>query len=134
MQCIGQELRQEDTSNPLQRTALLPAVSSSGHCGLLQLCGGSFTEANKPKKTRAKDSRQRAPDIVIITGLSGSGMSSATNAFEDLGYFCVDNLPLTMLPTFARLVTPHSDEKGIERAALVIDIREGIFSPTSENN
>ena len=67
------------------------------------------------------------PDIVIITGLSGSGMSSATNAFEDLGYFCVDNLPVTMLPTFARLVTRGSDEKGIERAALVIDIREGTF-------
>jgi UPF0042 nucleotide-binding protein len=54
-------------------------------------------------------------------------MSSATNAFEDLGYFCVDNLPVTMLPTFARLVTAGSDEKGIERAALVIDIREGTF-------
>jgi UPF0042 nucleotide-binding protein len=67
------------------------------------------------------------PDIVIITGLSGSGMSAATNAFEDLGYFCVDNLPITMLPTFARLVTTNSDEKGIERAALVIDIREGTF-------
>jgi len=67
------------------------------------------------------------PDIVVITGLSGSGMSSATNAFEDLGYFCVDNLPITMLPTFARLVTANADEKGIERAALVIDIREGTF-------
>lgn len=70
-----------------------------------------------------------APDIVILTGLSGSGMSSATNAFEDLGYFCVDNLPITMLPTFARLVTANGDEKGIERAALVIDIREGSFLP-----
>ncbi len=70
----------------------------------------------------------RAPDIVIITGLSGSGMSSATNAFEDLGYFCVDNLPLTLLPTFARLVRPHEDKKpNIERAALVINIREGHF-------
>jgi UPF0042 nucleotide-binding protein len=66
------------------------------------------------------------PDIVIITGLSGSGMSSATNAFQDLGYFCVDNLPITMLPTFGRLVT-DDDEKGIRRAALVIDIREGGF-------
>ena len=53
-------------------------------------------------------------------------MSSATNAFEDLGYFCVDNLPLTMLQTFARLVT-RGDEKGIERAALVINIRERGF-------
>ena len=67
------------------------------------------------------------PDIVIITGLSGSGMSAATNAFQDLGYFCVDNLPVTMLPTFGRLVTSDEDEKGIRRAALVIDIREGEF-------
>jgi UPF0042 nucleotide-binding protein len=72
-------------------------------------------------------SEKAGPDIVIITGLSGSGMSSATNAFEDLGYFCVDNLPITMLRTFARLVAPDEDEKGIRRAALVIDIREGTF-------
>lgn len=64
---------------------------------------------------------------MVITGLSGSGMSSATNAFEDLGYFCVDNLPTTMLPTFARLVTAANPEQGIERAAIVIDIREGTF-------
>lgn len=70
--------------------------------------------------------RNNVPDIVIITGLSGSGMSSATNAFQDLGYFCVDNLPITMLPTFGRLVT-DDDDKGIRRAALVIDIREGGF-------
>jgi len=68
------------------------------------------------------------PDLVIITGLSGSGMSSATNAFEDLGYFCVDNLPLTMLPTFSRLLLPNSEEiVAIEKAALVINIREGAF-------
>jgi len=66
------------------------------------------------------------PDIVIITGLSGSGMSSATNAFQDLGYFCVDNLPVMMLSTFGRLVS-DDEEKGISRAALVIDIREGEF-------
>ena len=71
--------------------------------------------------------KNNVPDIVIITGLSGSGMSSATNAFQDLGYFCVDNLPIMMLPTFGRLVTDDDDEKGISRAALVIDIREGGF-------
>src|SRR5262249_8053864 len=76
---------------------------------------------NTPEKGSA------SPDIVIITGLSGSGMSSATNAFQDLGYFCVDNLPLTMLPTFARLITTADEEKGIKQAALVIDIREGGF-------
>src|SRR6187549_3037702 len=69
-----------------------------------------------------------SPDIVILTGLSGSGMSSATNAFEDLGYFCVDNLPITMLSTFARLLQPNDQEVvAIERAALVINIRERHF-------
>jgi RNase adapter protein RapZ len=77
---------------------------------------------------RTKTSKQSAPDIVIITGLSGSGMTSATNAFEDLGYFCVDNMPLTLLPTFARLVHAQEDERGrIDRAALVISFREGRF-------
>ncbi len=68
------------------------------------------------------------PNFVIITGLSGSGMSSATNAFEDLGYFCVDNLPISMLSTFARLLVPTGEEvAAIEKAALVIDIRERHF-------
>ena len=68
------------------------------------------------------------PEFVIITGLSGSGMSSATNAFEDLEYFCVDNLPLTMLSTFARLLVPNQEEiAAIEKAALVINIRERHF-------
>ncbi|HEX8249632.1 MAG TPA: RNase adapter RapZ [Pyrinomonadaceae bacterium] len=72
--------------------------------------------------------KKAVPNFVIITGLSGSGMSSATNAFEDLGYFCVDNLPVTMLPPFARLLQPNEEEKpAIEKAALVIDIRERHF-------
>lgn len=65
---------------------------------------------------------------MIITGVSGSGMSSATNAFEDLDYFCVDNLPVTMLSTFARLLVPNEEEVvAIEKAALVINIRERHF-------
>jgi UPF0042 nucleotide-binding protein len=68
------------------------------------------------------------PKLVVITGLSGSGMSSAMKAFEDLHYFCVDNLPLTMLQTFARLLLPNEEEiTAIERAALVINIRERHF-------
>jgi RNase adapter protein RapZ len=78
----------------------------------------------KSKKTATKD----VPNFVIITGLSGSGMSSATNAFEDLGYFCVDNLPVTMLSPFSHLLLPNEEEKvAIEKTALVIDIREGHF-------
>ena len=55
-------------------------------------------------------------------------MTSATNAFEDLGYFCVDNIPLTLLPTFARLVQARDgDSSRIDRAALIISFREGRF-------
>jgi RNase adapter protein RapZ len=80
-------------------------------------------------KTKKNDQRN-IPNFVIITGLSGSGMSSATNAFEDLGYFCVDNLPVTMLSPFGRLLLPDDEEKAaIEKAALVIDIRERHFLP-----
>jgi UPF0042 nucleotide-binding protein len=80
------------------------------------------------KKKNESPQKTTAPHIVIITGLSGSGMSSAINAFQDLGYFCVDNLPLTMLPTFARLITSSDgDREGIKRAALIVDIREGNF-------
>lgn len=78
-----------------------------------------------PKKNTKAEKYTR---LIIITGLSGSGMSSATNAFEDLGYFCVDNLPLTMLSTFARLMQPDAESaKAIEKAALVINIRERHF-------
>jgi UPF0042 nucleotide-binding protein len=77
---------------------------------------------------RKKGQSQELPKFLIITGLSGSGMSSATNAFEDLGYFCVDNLPLTMLSTFGRLLLSNEGETpAIEKAALVINIRERHF-------
>ena len=78
--------------------------------------------------TQENSDKTNLPNFVIITGLSGSGMSSATNAFEDLGYFCVDNLPITMLSTFSRLLLPNSEEiVAIEKAALVINIRERHF-------
>ena len=63
-----------------------------------------------------------ARELVIITGLSGSGKASALKAFEDLGYYSVDNLPLDLLPAFADLVRQSAE---IERAALVVDVREG---------
>jgi len=66
-------------------------------------------------------SPRRQPEMVLITGISGSGKGSALKAFEDLGYYCVDNLPVDLIPHFAELVL-HSE---IERAALVVDVREG---------
>ncbi len=65
------------------------------------------------------------PQLIIITGLSGSGMSSAMNVFEDLGYFCVDNLPVQLIPSFVHLFERR--ESGITRAALGVNIREGEF-------
>jgi RNase adapter protein RapZ len=61
-------------------------------------------------------------ELVIITGLSGSGKASALKTFEDLGYYSVDNLPLDLLPAFADLVRQSTE---IVRAALVVDVREG---------
>lgn len=63
-------------------------------------------------------------NFVIITGLSGAGKTQASRCFEDLGYFCVDNLPPQLLPQFAELC--KSQEK-ISNVALVIDIRGGEF-------
>src|SRR3954453_9817579 len=77
-----------------------------------------------PERRKVKD----LPGLVMITGLSGSGMSSATDSLEDLGYFCVDNLPLTMLQPFGRLLIPTDNGRAaIQKAALVIDIRERQF-------
>lgn len=77
---------------------------------------------------RKRREQRDLPELVIITGLSGSGMSSATDSLEDLGYFCVDNLPLTMLSTFGRLLIPQDGRSAaINKAALVINIRERQF-------
>ena len=60
------------------------------------------------------------PDLVVITGMSGSGKLTALKTFEDLGFYAVDNLPIALLPKFADL--SHDSKK---RGALIIDIREG---------
>ena len=64
-------------------------------------------------------------NLVIISGLSGSGKSTSVNVLEDLGYYCVDNIPPTLLPTFIELC--ENSDKGISKVAFVIDIREGVF-------
>ena len=63
--------------------------------------------------------------VVIITGLSGSGKSTALRALEDIGFFCVDNLPLVLLPRFLKI---RSDEsKDIANVAMVMDLRQQSF-------
>ncbi len=65
---------------------------------------------------------QQPPELVIITGMSGSGKASVLKSFEDLGYYCVDNLPVELIPQFAELAVQSSE---IRRTALVVDVREG---------
>lgn len=70
--------------------------------------------------------RKRAGQpFIVLTGLSGSGKSQAIRALEDLGYFCVDNLPTTLIPTLAKLSLRGG--RDIEKVAIVVDVREGNF-------
>ncbi len=78
---------------------------------------------SKSSRTATRRQRQpRKPELVVITGLSGSGKGSVLKALEDLGFYSVDNLPVELIPTFAELIC---DNPGIRSAALVVDIREG---------
>jgi UPF0042 nucleotide-binding protein len=79
------------------------------------------TREKKGRKAARLDRRARR-ELVIITGMSGSGKASVLKAFEDLGFYCVDNLPVELIPRFAELVGQSSE---IERTALVVDVREG---------
>jgi UPF0042 nucleotide-binding protein len=69
--------------------------------------------------------QQLSTQFIIITGLSGSGKSGTIKCFEDLGFFCVDNLPAKLIPTFVQLCTKKGEE--ISRVAMIVDIRERDF-------
>ena len=75
----------------------------------------------EPRHTRSP--RKAGQPFIVLTGLSGSGKSQAIRALEDLGYFCVDNLPTTLIPTLAKL----SLRGDIGKVAIVVDVREGNF-------
>jgi RNase adapter protein RapZ len=74
----------------------------------------------RPRQSQASQSHSR--QFVILTGLSGSGKGSVLKTFEDLGFYCVDNLPVALIPTFVEL---YEEGGEIERAALLVDAREG---------
>src|SRR5207248_3024652 len=79
-------------------------------------------EKREDASVAAPAERRSATDLVIITGTSGSGKDTALKAFEDLGFYAVDNLPIALVPKFADLT---HDSKTRKRAALIIDVREG---------
>ena len=78
--------------------------------------------ASEPAAVPAHSHPDGQRELVILTGLAGSGKLSALKAFEDMGYYAVDNLPVELLPSFADLVSQSVE---ITRAALVVDAREG---------
>jgi UPF0042 nucleotide-binding protein len=89
---------------------------------------GPRTKAAEGKGLRARGKALRAKGgqpFIVLTGLSGSGKSQAIRALEDLGYFCVDNLPTTLIPTLAKLSMRAGGD--IEKVAIVVDVREGGF-------
>ena len=73
---------------------------------------------------RKRRSRRRTARFVVVTGLSGAGKSQAIRALEDLGYYCVDNLPVSLLPVMAELAERQTEHN---RVAVVMDIREPRF-------
>ena len=100
-------------------------VKSGGKTTLKPPVKAAAPAAGKATKRRATAALESAGhgELVILTGMSGAGKASALKAFEDLGYYSVDNLPLELIPRFADLVRQSTE---IERAALVIDVREGM--------
>lgn len=82
---------------------------------------GHRHHGKKTKKSVVHD-KAHSPELVIITGMSGSGKASVLKAFEDLGYYCVDNLPVELIPRFAEMAMQSAE---IRRTALVVDVREG---------
>jgi RNase adapter protein RapZ len=81
-----------------------------------------MSRTTEPSRGEDRAGSLSTADLVIITGISGSGKLTALRAFEDLGFNAVDNLPVALLPMFASLT---HDAKTRKRAALIIDIREG---------
>jgi RNase adapter protein RapZ len=89
------------------------------------MAGRRARRSSRPSSAKAERRARTTHGFVILTGLSGSGKTHAIRALEDLGYFCVDNLPSQLIPTFAELAT--RGDAGLERVAIVVDVREGGF-------
>ena len=83
---------------------------------------GSPKTAKAPAPELERKAYVQKTKLVMITGLSGSGKLTALKVFEDMGYYCVDNLPAELIPSFAQLIEDTRDNKN---AAIVVDIREG---------
>ena len=92
--------------------------------------GSAGTRPAQPAGSTISPARRSSPTrgtrrFVILTGLSGSGKTQAIRALEDLGYFCIDNLPTQLIPTIAELAT--REDTALPKVAIVVDVREKEF-------
>jgi len=87
--------------------------------------GGGIRRKQRAPASAGAPTGRAGGRFVVITGLSGSGKSQAIRALEDLGYFCVDNLPTMLIPTLAELSLRQGSE--LPKVAIVVDVREGSF-------
>jgi UPF0042 nucleotide-binding protein len=112
----GKALR-EDQARRTGRSGGRASAYASGQVAALD-SSPREVRAGRAKRTRELDQR-----VVILSGLSGAGKTSATKLFEDLGYTCMDNLPGELLPALAELVS--EDRQRFEKVAIVLDVRAG---------
>jgi UPF0042 nucleotide-binding protein len=92
---------------------------------------GRHRDSEPPRAAAPRGKGKAGQPFIVLTGLSGSGKSQAIRALEDLGYFCVDNLPTTLIPTLAKLSLRAGGD--IEKVAIVVDVREGEFLSSFPN-
>ncbi len=122
----------------MDETTSSPSSSQPGRPGALHAAapeasfdGGARERREKSRQMRFAAAADRIPDIVIITGMSGSGRTQALHVFEDMGYYCIDNLPPRLILDLAKLVGINT---GIDRhLAVTCDLRsQGLFDEISD--
>ena len=109
------DVRWATTDSPTWRTATRRQADS----------GAATARRDGATATAEPFAESRLEDLVVITGFSGAGKSTAMDVFEDAGYFCVDNLPPEMIRALVELFV-HEGSK-VERAAVVSDVRGGDY-------
>jgi UPF0042 nucleotide-binding protein len=100
-------------------------AGTAGRAGKAGRAGRAKVRGARRPRNGAKAAGKSGQPFIVLTGLSGSGKSQAIRALEDLGYFCVDNLPTTLIPTLAKLSLRAGGD--IDKVAIVVDVREGNF-------
>ncbi len=108
-----------------QKAGRAGRAGRAGKAGRPRKAAGARKAGGTRRAGKAVTGGKAGQPFIVLTGLSGSGKSQAIRALEDLGYFCVDNLPTTLIPTLAKLSLRAGGD--IDKVAIVVDVREGNF-------